>query len=55
MKKFKASILNFFSGSLFAIASIIYFSSKSKTQAFIFLCLGFTFIALGFIQKKNEK
>lgn len=55
MKKFKASNINFFSGILFEIASIIYFSSNSKVQGTIFICLGFTFIALGFIQKKNEK
>ncbi|MBU3113683.1 hypothetical protein [Clostridium lacusfryxellense] len=55
MKKFKASNLNFISGSLFAIASLIYSSSNNKIQVFIFICLGFIFIALGFIQKKNEK
>jgi hypothetical protein len=55
MKKIKASKLNFFSGILFAIASIIYFISNNKLQGIIFICLSFTFIALGFIQKKNER
>lgn len=55
MKKINASNLNFFSGILFAIASIIYFSSNNKVQGIIFICLSFTFIAQGFIQKKNKK
>jgi len=55
MKKIDASNLNFFSGILFAIASIIYFSSNNKVQGIIFIGLSFTFIALGFIHKKNKK
>ena len=55
MKKFNASNLSFISGILFIIASIIYFSSNNKIQGIIFICLSFTFIAQGFIQKKSEK
>ncbi|MCB2307296.1 hypothetical protein LGL08_10040 [Clostridium estertheticum] len=55
MIKFNASNLNFFSGILFAIASITYFSSNNKVQGIIFICLSFTFIAQGSIQKKKEK
>ena len=58
MKKIKVSYLNFITGILFAIVSILYFisnSSSNKVSGLIFLCLGFTFIAQGIVNRKSEK
>jgi hypothetical protein len=53
MKKINVSNFHFFLGIVFAIVSIIYFSSNSKVQGILFICVSFSFIAQGFIQKKN--
>lgn len=56
MKKYTASYLYFFSGILFAIASIIYFSTNKKSLGIVYICLAITFISLrfSFRKKKND-
>jgi hypothetical protein len=54
MKKKTTSKLYFLSGILFAITSIIHFSSTETYLGITYICLAITFTSLGFSYKKKE-
>lgn len=56
MKKITSDYLYFISGTLFAITSILNFSSSKISLGLCYICLAITFISLGFnYRKRNNK